>query len=177
VKEAVLDAYRAFAPNPDDQQLAALISKGERDQLEFKVAARWNPHQKAKDATMKDNIIEGVAAFMNSQEGGALLIGVAQDGTVAGLADDYLAVDAQHPGRDSYELFLRNILSDTLGTDCTLFYTITFHTLDGKDVCRISVKPSPKPIYVQGHMYVRDGNRKRRLTAQEAIEYQKQRWG
>jgi len=177
VKEATLDAYRALAPNPDDLQLLNLISRGESDRLEFKVAACWNSFKKTKDSTMKDNITQGVAAFMNSREGGALLIGVDRDGLIVGLEDDYTAVNPQKPSRDNYELFLRNVLSDSLGGDSTFFYTIRFHRLEGKDVCRISVKPATKPIFLKGELYIRSGNQKRKLTAQEAIEYVKQRWG
>ena len=59
----------------------------------------------------------------------------------------------------------------------TLFYTISFHQLDDKDVCRISIAPATKPIYLNGELFVRDGNKKRKLRAQEAIDYIKQRWG
>ena len=177
VKEATLDAYRTLAPNPDDLQLLDMISKGESDRLEFKVAAYWNSFKKTKDSTMRDNITQGVAAFINSTEGGALLIGVDDDCSIVGLEDDYTAVESKKPGRDSYQLFLRNVLSDSLGGDSTSFYTISFHRLEGKDVCRISVKPAKKPMFLKGELYIRGGNQKRKLTPQEAIEYVKQRWG
>ena len=177
VKEATLDAYRTLAPNPDDLQLLDMISKGESDRLEFKVAAYWNSFKKTKDSTMRDNITQGVAAFINSTEGGALLIGVDDDCSIVGLEDDYTAVESKKPGRDSYQLFLRNVLSDSLGGYSTSFYTISFHRLEGKDVCRISVKPAKKPMFLKGELYIRGGNQKRKLTPQEAIEYVKQRWG
>jgi hypothetical protein len=48
---------------------------------------------------------------------------------------------------------------------------VTFHAVQGKAVCRIGVKPSPKPAYAGGHLIIRTGNQKRRLTAQEALAY------
>ena len=74
VKAATLDAYRSFAPDPTDLQLAEMIQRGEIARLEFKVAACWNPATGAKDGTLRDNIVQGVAAFLNSKEGGALVI-------------------------------------------------------------------------------------------------------
>lgn len=176
VKDAALQAYRALAPHPDDRMLAELIAAGESARLEFKAAARWNAFKQAKEDAMKENIVHGVAAFLNSREGGALVIGVANDGTVIGLEEDFRAVNPQRAGRDSYELFLRNLLSDALGSEHGHSYHISFHQVGGREVCRIAVDPAPKPVYVKGEMYIRHGNQKRKLTAQEAVAYEKQRW-
>jgi hypothetical protein len=176
VKDAALRAYRAFAPHPDDRMLAELIAAGESARLEFKAAARWNAFKQAKDDAMKENIVCGVAAFLNSREGGALLIGVGNDGAVSGLEEDFRAVNPQKPGRDSYELFLRDLLGSELGGEHGHLCRISFHQVQGREVCRIAVDPAPKPVYVKGEMHVRTGNQKRKLTAQEAVEYQKQRW-
>jgi hypothetical protein len=177
VKEAALDAYRRFAPDPAAKQLAALVVRGESAQLEFKVAACWNPATKAKDGTLKENIVQGIAAFLNSKEGGALLIGVASDGTIVGLADDFKAANPQKPGPDSYELFLRNAVGNQLGADCGPFCEISFHDLGGRDVCRVRVKSATRPVYLNGDLYVRDGNKKSKLKAKEAVDYIKHRWG
>lgn len=176
VKDAALAAYRAFAPHPDDRMLAELIAAGESARLEFKAAARWNAFKQAKDDAMKENIVNGVAAFLNSREGGALLIGVSNDGTAPGLEEDYRAVNPQRAGRDSYELFLRNLLSDALGGEHGHNYQISFHQINGREICRIAVESAPKPVYVKGEMYIRNGNQKRKLSAQEAVAYEKQRW-
>jgi hypothetical protein len=177
VKEAALAAFRAFAPAPDDKMMAKLIADGESDRTEFKVAACWNAATARKDDSMRDNIKQGVAAFLNSAEGGAIIIGVANDGAVIGLAEDYRAANDRKADRDGYQLFLQNLLSSTLGGDVTPYYQITFHRVQGHEVCRIAVQPAPKLVYVNGELYIRDGNQKRKLKTQEAIEYQKHRWG
>jgi hypothetical protein len=53
---------------------------------------------------------------------------------------------------------------------------ISFHNISGAEVCRIVVKPAPGPVYYNGDLYVRIGNGKKKLNAQRAIEYVKQRW-
>lgn len=173
-KEAALQAYRELAPHPDEKQLQALIAAGERNHIEFKVAACWNAHKKAKDDKMKDNIVQSVAAFMNSRDGGALLIGVGDAGDIVGLAEDFQAADSKKSNRDGYELFLRNVLSSELGGNHD--YAISFHTVAGKEICRIAVEPSSKPVYVRGEIYIRAGNQKRKLSAKEAIDYAATRW-
>src|SRR6185436_5054288 len=59
---------------------------------------------------------------------------------------------------------------------------IDFHDIDGKDVCRVSVKPAPRPVYApsgtgEEHLFIRAGNSTRQLSPRETVEYRKMRWG
>lgn len=132
---------------------------------------------------MKDNIVQAVASFMNSKDGGTVLLGVKNDGAVVGLADDFKAANSQRQDSDSYERFLRDILNIGLSLKgaLTLFYTISFAALGGKDVCRIDVKPANEPVFVRNgphyDFYIRDGNGKRKLNMLDAFAYRKQHWG
>ncbi len=179
IKDTALDAYRTFDLGPDDLHLAELISKGENDRVEFKMAACCNPFTKTKDNSMKDKVVQAVAAFLN-KEGGKVLIGVEDNGTIVGLEDDYKVAHAQQSRQnsDGYQLFLSNTLSDDLGKECTVFYKITFHSIGGKDVCCIDVQPSTEPVYVRNSkFYVRHGNGKLDMNMKEANAYIKQHWG
>lgn len=82
----------------------------------------------------------------------------------------------KQPDADGYERYLRRALNNRLGGEHAALYKFTFHYVGGKRVCRIRVEPSPKPVFLDGNLIIRDGNGKRKLTAQEAIAYQKQRW-
>lgn len=178
IKDAALDAYHKYALEPDDFHIAELIAKGETDRVEFKVAACWNAKLNRKDDSMRDNVIQEVAAFLNSREGGVVLIGVEDDGTVVGLEDDYSAANPQKRNRDGYQLCLLDMLKNTLVSNCSLLYKISFAVRQGKDVCRIDMTPSSEPVYIKGgDFYIREGNRKRRLTPQETVAYIRQRWG
>jgi predicted HTH transcriptional regulator len=59
-------------------------------------------------------------------------------------------------------------------------FAITFHSLDGKDLCRIAMQPSPRPVFIKEgqfeHLYIRTGNSTRLLTTKEAIDCCKTRW-
>jgi hypothetical protein len=177
VKDATLDAFHAFAPNPDDQQLEKLTARGEGPYIELKVGAIWNPNMNQKDGTMKQNVLEAVASFMNSKEGGAVVIGVDKKGNMVGISQDVISADPQKKNRDGYELFLRNTIATALGADVTNFYSIAFHQINDVEICRIRVAPASKPVYLNGDLYIRDGNGKRKLKAQEVPPYIKERWG
>lgn len=176
-KDAVLTEYRRLAPNPDDAQLAALITAGESERVEFKVAAIWNAKTGQKDTSMRDNIVQGVASFLNSAEGGAVIIGVENaTNKIVGLAEDYRAANAQKGDRDGYELWLRDVIGNVLGQAAGVYLAISFHTIGDVDVCRIAVQPASSPVYLNGDLYVRIGNAKKKLSAQQAMQYSKQRW-
>jgi hypothetical protein len=177
IKDAALDAYHKFDLEPDDLTLAELISKGENAQVEFKVTACWNLQPGKKGDSPIDNIIQEVAAFLNSREGGVVLIGVEDDGTIVGLKDDFKAANQQKQNRDGYQLFLLDNLKNNLVSNCSLFYKISFGKLQEKDVCRIDAAPSIEPVFIKGgDFYIREGNRKRKLSPQETVTYFKQRF-
>ncbi|MBI5029437.1 MAG: tyrosine-type recombinase/integrase [Chloroflexi bacterium] len=172
------DVHRtAFGDRSKDiaQELAEIISKGENDLVEFKVAARWNPHTRKKDDSLKDNILQAVAAFMN-RDGGTIIIGVNDKGVVVGLEEDYAAADPQKCNRDGYEMFLRNAISDRLGVDSVL-YKVLFNQSNDKEVCQLKIEPASLPIYLDDDLYIRDGNKKRKLKVKDAISYIKEHWG
>jgi predicted HTH transcriptional regulator len=64
--------------------------------------------------------------------------------------------------------------------DLTPQLAITFHSIDGKDLCRVAIHPSPRPAFIKEgqfeHLYIRTGNSTRLLTTKEAIDYCKTRW-
>ena len=165
VKDAALEAYREFSPKPGDQGIAALIAKGESNTLEFKSSARWDMKQNKADKLIEGIVVKTVAALLNS-EGGALLLGVDDDRNVIGLAHDYKLL-GKRDSRDACENFLTGLLLNNLGKDSAALISITFHELDGKDVCKVEAKKSPKPVFVKDangeHLYIRAGNSTRLL--------------
>jgi hypothetical protein len=176
-KDAVLVAFHAFAPHPDNAQVAALIADGEGERVEFKVAALWNAKTNQKDGSMRENVVQAIAAYLNSYEGGAVIVGV-ENGTnsVVGLADDYAAANPHKRDRDGYELWLRDVIGAGLGQTFGVYLSISFHSIGGAEVCRIQVRPADRPAYYSGDLYVRIGNGKKKLSAQQAMEYVRGRW-
>jgi hypothetical protein len=162
-----------------DAEIEQLLRAGESATLEFKSSARWDMRQNKQNKAMEDVIVKTVAAFLNSEQGGALLIGVDDDASIVGLSHDYKTLGKKNP-RDAYENFLTTLLLNAYGKDTAALFRITFHSMNGEDVARINVKSAPRPIFIKDasgeHLYTRTGNSTRLLTTREAIEYCKIRW-
>jgi hypothetical protein len=178
VKTAAMEAFKAFAPKSADAQLAAEIAAGESTGLEFKSSARWDFKENRINKVLEQVILKTVAAFLNT-DGGTLLIGVDDGGKVVGLEHDYRTLGKKQ-NRDGYENWLTTLLLEEFGKDSAPLVEIRFYEPEGKDVCRVSSKPSPKPVYVKEgnaeHLYIRAGNSTRQLTTREAVDYCKRRW-
>jgi len=174
LKERVKEILEADA----DEEILSLISRGESNELEFKSSARWDFRAGRVNKDLEKVIIKTIAAFLNSEKGGVLLIGVNDNGRIVGLQQDYESLVKKN--RDGYESFLTDVLLNATGRDSSLFLQITSHQIQDKDVCRIVVRPSPKPVFVSDdkaeHLYIRTGNSTRLLSTREAIDYCKSRW-
>ena len=179
IKDAALRAYKDFAPKPGGAEVAALIAAGESAVLEFKSSARWDMKENRVNKMLQQVIVKTVAAFLNSENGGTLLIGVDDDGKITGLAHDYRTLGKKQ-NRDGYENWLTTLLLGEYGKDSAPLIKAIFHEVDGKDICRVIAKSSPRPIYVRDgadeHLYIRAGNSTRQLTTKEAVDYCKHRW-
>lgn len=170
-----------------DREILELIQQGESTTLEFKYSARWNLKEDKKDKTMEEVILKIVAAFLNS-EGGTLLIGVADDGQIVGLQHDYKTVKPQQ-NRDGYERFLTELLlQNNFGLDLSDLIKFSFHIIEQKEVCKVTISKSPRPVYLtvknkqdqqekqkQGQQekqfWIRCGNSTRQLNVSDAVAY------
>ncbi len=127
---------------------------------------------------MEDIVVKTIAAFLNT-DGGNLLIGVDDERNVLGLGPDY-KLFGKKDSHDAYENFLTNLLLNNLGKDTAALISITFQELDGKDIAKVDVKRSTKPLFVKDangeHLYIRAGNSTRQLNARETVDYVKLRW-
>ena len=126
--------------------LDALISRGEDDGLEFKSSFRYDYRQQKVNKALEAVIMKTLAGFMNAQ-GGSLLIGVADDGSIVGLEHDLQTL--QRKDCDGYTQALMSTVADKLGTPACRLLRILFHQKEGKHVCRIIIMPSPVPVYAR----------------------------
>jgi hypothetical protein len=177
LRKAQREASSAGAAHSDEEDIRALIAGGENAKVEFKSSARWDMRENKKNPAMEQVLLKTMAAFLNS-EGGTLLLGVSDDGTIVGLEHDYQTL--QKKNADGYELFLRDFLLGHFGKDCSPSLRISIHQLDGSEVCRVVAQPSARPVWLKEGadepIYIRTGNSTRRLTTREALEYCKRRW-
>jgi Putative DNA-binding domain len=181
------DALLGYNGAASQISIVELIARGESADLEFKSTARWNVRAGRPDKEMEKVIVKTVAAFLNSERGGTLLIGVQDDGTILGLDNDYQAWSKPADrNRDKYELWLMGLLLGSYGKEFASYISVTFHDVGGRDVCKTTAYPAHEPVYAREKregkdeideiFYLRTGNATNRLTIREAIKYIQSRW-
>ncbi|MDQ4145725.1 MAG: protease Lon-related BREX system protein BrxL [Actinomycetota bacterium] len=153
------------------EQLAHLP---ESQTLEFKASMRYDLQVGGVNKALEQVVVKSVAGLMNAR-GGVLLIGVADNGEVVGIEKD-VAMLPKRQDRDGYENHLTTLLENGIGAAATANVGTRFEEVDGKNVCRVAVKPSSSPVWtkVKGQedvFYVRLGNSTRPLGPREAYEY------
>ena len=86
--------------------------------------------------------------------------------------------------RDGFELFLSQLISDKITGPSPSLCRISFHEIDGKDICRIDVAASAKavftcPVNSKEHtdFWVRQGNKTDQFHGTELAEYIEEHWG
>src|SRR5262249_33394657 len=110
--------------------------------LEYKATLRTHADSGELYTPLETASLKTIAAFLNSRDGGTLLIGVADDGTVYGLESDYVTL--HKPGQDARDRFqqhLANIMSAAFGPAAATKVRPQIQRVNGSDVCRVQVDP------------------------------------
>ena len=149
--------------------IAELISQGEHDKLEFKSTFRWDLRQNKKNPAIEHAALKSITAFLNS-EGGDLLIGVADDGTILGVEGDNFVND------DKFLLHVWTLIKTSMGQDVSPYIKTTLEKFDEKTVCRVHCLRSPKPVFLRQNgfdemFYIRIGPSSGNLDISEALKY------
>jgi ABC-type amino acid transport substrate-binding protein len=160
------------------EEWLSLIAQGEHDQLEFKSSMRWNLVTLKTDKVLEYVIVKTISAFMNA-DGGTLLIGVNDDGEVIGIESDYQTFQKK-PNRDGFLLKLSSLISQNMGRQSHKFISTQIQSIDGKDICKISITPGERPVFVKENgkeaFYIRAGAACVPLSLSESHEYIRSRW-
>lgn len=160
----------------DADQVRSIIREGESKTVEFKETFSLNVRNDTgqKDGKMEDMCLKTIVAFLNS-EGGHLLVGVADDGSIAGLAAE---IGKFH--RDSTDKFLlhfKNAIEKRIGPEFYPFINYRLVEVDGKNPMIVQCKPSQKPCFLDGaDFYVRTNPATDRLVGPKQLEYIRHRF-
>jgi hypothetical protein len=161
-----------------DKDMPVIIQQGEGPLLEFKSTFRWDMEQSRTNRQLEGVVLKSLAGFLNSNHGGTLLIGVADDGQIIGLEHDFQTLKKQN--QDGFEQAIMTAIAANLGADLCSHVSILFHVINSNAICRLIVSPSVRPVFLnQGNtpkLYVRTGGATRDLNIQEALEFAPLRW-
>lgn len=152
-----------------------LATQGESVSLEYKATLRTNLHTYQVDPRMELSCLKSIAAFLNSRNGGTLLIGVMDNGTPVGIeADGFL-------NEDKMLLHLDNLIKARLEPKHMMYIHPHFEDYDGCKVLAVECSPSGSPVFVKDgsleRFYIRMGASSPELTSSQAFEYIKERFG
>ena len=174
LKNHLFDQYLRTHRNAEE-----LIKQGESKTLEFKSTLRWNRKEDRKDdKRITHASLKTIAAFLNT-EGGDLLLGVADDGTVIGIERDRL------DNHDKFMLHLAQAVRNGLGDRAGTCIDPKVQIVDGKNVCVVSCQRSPEPVFLawkgveteaDGDFFVRSGPGTVKLSPDDAKEYVRTRF-
>ncbi|CAN5513069.1 hypothetical protein BH18VER1_BH18VER1_03090 [soil metagenome] len=151
-----------------------IIAAGEGNTTEFKSTLRTNFHTNAPDPKIEHAVLKTVAAFLNSREGGTLVIGVNDDGEALGLGADAF------PTEDKMNPHLVNLLKARLGAASMLNIKPHFEDYKGRRVLAVECLSSASPVYLKNgnteEFYIRAGASSAALPASEMTSYIRQRY-
>lgn len=150
-----------------------LLLQGEGDRLEFKSTLRMNLYTGKTDKEIEHAVLKTLAAFLNT-EGGTLLVGVDDKGTILGLDAD------QFPNIDRMMLHLTKLVSDRISMNHMSFISCYPDNVDQKELLRIDVSPADTPAYLEHNgeerLYIRTGPSTIHLRTRELYDYLRKRF-
>lgn len=181
IASVVRDAYMLLSGEGGDRSdrrreldLAALVKDGETATTEFKSTLRVNLHTGEADSRIEMAVLKTIAGFVNSKAGGALVVGVKDDGETIGVEAD------KFPSEDKMHLHLVNLLKDRLGAQHMLYVHPHFDDHEDVRVLVVDCMPGRSPVFVKDgkeeRFFVRSGASTTELAGAKAQEYISQRF-
>jgi hypothetical protein len=182
VRRAILADASAAETDPrgvaDTVWMAGLLRAGEGSGVEFKESIKWDIRRQVENDNLKYEVPQTIAAFLNS-DGGSLLLGVADDGSITGLAAD-MALIRRNPTLDGVTLLVSNLLREVLGGAAAREVQFASASSHAGAVLVLTVEPATGPVYTdfanKPHFFVRIGPSTLELDVREAVEYVEKRW-
>jgi hypothetical protein len=120
-----------------------LLKAGESRRLEFKASVRKPTKNEVAEIVVIEALVKAILGLLNA-DGGTVLAGVEDDGTVAGLAAD---IKHTNRSKDALLRFVTDKLSSYLGQAIVSAISVTWETVEEKDILVFDVPRSGKPVF------------------------------
>jgi Putative DNA-binding domain len=175
------DSHETKKDEKETITVEQLIKSGESNQVEFKPTLLFNFSTGKAGIGIKGIIAKAICAFLNSREGGYLLIGVTDKGEIQGLEHDYSLANGKNP-KDFFLLEFDQMISHFLSFAIKSDVKGQFYELEAKEIFIVAVSPSKnRPIFLNGQQgkefYVRGEASSQQLTdIEKIVNYCIDRW-
>ena len=161
----------------------AIIMQGESNTLEFKSSLRYCLCQKSSQKYIEHAAMKTIAAYLNS-EGGTLLIGVDDNGTILGLDNDFSTFSKKKTDKvDEFLKHFDNLIANNFGDTIHHYLDIEFPNVEGKLICAITVKEKASDaVWLRNkgekteQFYIRRTASTVELSPSEAMKYARAHW-
>ena len=163
----------AQAREPID--IDALIAGGESDTVEFKSTFRKNLESNKNDEEVQRTSLKTIAAFLNSYEGGTLIIGVSDDGSPVGIDKETFR------NEDHMRRHISQLVRSRMGRQ-TVMDDVKLNPVDYKGVRVLAAvcSPSGRPIFCKEgndeYFYIRSDSSTIALSLSEQHRYTRERF-
>jgi len=144
------------------------IEQGEGSQVEFKSTVRTNLKTGKQGKEIEFAWLKAVVAFLNSN-GGALLIGVDDDGRIVGIEPD------NFENQDKCQLHLKNLINQHIGAEYSTYINISLVEIDERTVILIECTPCEEPVFMKigknEEFYIRSGPSSIKLSPSQTVTF------
>lgn len=176
------EIIEAATMQPGAERIKAIIAAGESKKVEFKSSVRYDLREKKPMPHIEHSCFKNLAAFLNT-EGGTLLIGVDDDGNIAGLEHSDFPTFKGANKKDEFLKHFDNLVKDFLGNEYSSNLPVSFEVIDGKTVVMVDIKEkSPSPVFLKARgnepesFYIRRNASAVKLTMHESYIYAREHW-
>lgn len=152
-----------------------LLSMDEDRHLERKSSFLTTVPGGKREDYLKKAVLKSIAGLLNA-DGGHLILGQADDGTVIGLAPDFAVLAPKARDRDGFQRALQDSASSTLGQWVNLPLSLRWHAIGSRDVLVVSCRPSSRPIWLGDEFFVRQENSTVQLKGRDLALYLRERF-
>lgn len=153
---------------PPEVRLMQHINDGENAHLEFKSTVRKNLKNGKFGKEIELAWTKAIVAFLNT-EGGTLIIGVEDDGTIIGLEAD------EFENNDRCLLHVKNIIHQHIGAEFTQFIDVIPVETDGQYLLMINCRPAKDAVFLRigknEEFYIRSGPSSTKLSPSQMINH------
>ena len=135
-----------------EQPIVRLINQGESERLEFKATLRRSPRTGERDAGATFGVMKSIVGFLNTWDGGTLLVGIDDGGVpITGPNDELgtLAID-RYANEDEMTRALKDLIRRRIGASIFKWLTISFTDFRNTRILRVDCEPADEEVWLKG---------------------------